>query len=228
MNLDKLMNLDLSFSGISFGYHSWSLGVYLEMLEDLISNAADQYRVRAREELNERRGKLEDEQYMQELSCIDEAADEHIPSYARMSAIVLVWGIFEFSVSDIAGYIARRDCVSLKLTDISANGFVTQTHRYFGDVLGIELPWTESQVDSVRRLKAIRDAVVHRNGQFVDAPKERKENLEKVVKQVIGIQVSGSQLTVAQGYVVSSTTLVFSMIESLNAVVGSRYDGLTI
>ena len=228
MDIDKLMKLDLSYPGISFGYHSWSLGIYLQILEDFISSAGDQYRVRARKDLDERRSVLPDEVYMQELSYIDEAADEHIPSYARMSAIVLVWGIFESTVSDIARYIARKDSVTLKFRDIRADGFVTQISRYFGDVLGIQLPWTESQVNSVRSLKAIRDAVAHRNGQFIDAPRERKRTIQEMVKQVTGVHVSGSQLMVAGAYVVSSTTLVFSMIESLNAVVSSRYDGPTV
>ena len=51
MDIDKLMKLDLSYPGISFGYHSWSLGIYIESLEDFISHAADQYRLRAKREL---------------------------------------------------------------------------------------------------------------------------------------------------------------------------------
>ena len=29
MDFNKLMKLDLSYPGVSFGYHSWSLGIYL-------------------------------------------------------------------------------------------------------------------------------------------------------------------------------------------------------
>ena len=30
VDLEKLMKLDLSYPGISFGYYSWSLGIYLD------------------------------------------------------------------------------------------------------------------------------------------------------------------------------------------------------
>ena len=111
MELNKLMKLGLSYPGVSFGYHSWSLGIYLETLEQSIMHAGDQYRVRARRALDDRIGEIHDEEYMQELNYIDEAVDEHIPAYARMSAILLVWGIFEFTVVDIVRYIARREGV---------------------------------------------------------------------------------------------------------------------
>ena len=228
MDLEKLMKLDLSYPGISFGYYSWGLGIYLETLEDFISHAANEYRRRARKKLDERVADLEEEMYFQELNYIDEAAEEHIPSYARMSAIVLIWGIFESTVSDIARYIARREGTALKLRNVRANGFVTQIDRYFSDVLGIHLPWTPAQVESLRRLKDIRDAVAHRNGKFMDAPKESRLKIENIAGQVAGVNASGSQLTVGREYVESSTALVFSTIESLNALMSSRYDGPTV
>lgn len=222
------MKLDLSYPGISFGYYSWSLGIYLDTLEDFISHAANEYRRKARAKLDERIAELEEEVYFQELNYIDEAAEEHIPSYARMSAIVLIWGIFESTVSDIARYIAGREGTTLQLRNVRANNFVTQIDRYFSDVLHIQLPWTAPQVESLRHLKAIRDAVAHRNGKFMDAPKENRQKIENVAVQVAGVTASASQLTVSREYVESSSALVFSAIESLNALVSSRYDGPTV
>lgn len=228
MDLEKLMKLDLSYPGISFGYHSWSLGIYLETLEDFISHAGNEYRRRAREKLDARIAELEEELYIQELNYIDEAADEHIPSYARMSAIVLIWGIFESTVSDIARYIARRESTALQLREVRANNFMTQIDKYFSDVLGIQLPWTQRQMESLRQLKKIRDAVAHRNGQFMDAAKESRVKIEKVARQVAGVNATGRQLTVGREYVEASSELVSSTMESLNALVSSRYDGPTV
>ena len=228
MDLEKLMKLDLSYPGISFSYHSWSLGIYLETLEGFISHAANEYRRRAQTKLHERIDHLEEEVYFQELNYIDEAAEEHIPTYARMSAIVLIWGIFESTVSDIARYIARREGTRLQLRNVRASSFVTQIDRYFSDVLDIQLPWTETQMESLRRLKAIRDAVAHRNGKFMDASKESRQKVENVAVQVSGVTASGGQLIVGREYVESSSGLVFSVMESLNALVSSRYDGPTV
>ena len=228
MDLDKLMKLDLSYPGISFGYHSWSLGVYIESLEDFISHAGDQYRLRAQMELDRRVDKLPAELYTQELAYIDEAADEHIPAYARMAAIVLVWGMFESTAIDISRYLARKESVSLKLNDIRANGFIVRVSKYFSDVLHIELPWTESEMASARNLKLIRDAIAHRNGNFTDALTEHKTRIQHVVEQLLGVSLRGNQLIVSGEYVGSSAELVYTMISSLNALVSTRYDGPTV
>ena len=228
MDFDKLMKLDLSYPGISFGYRSWSLGIYLETLNDFTRNAGDQYRLKARQHLKERVGELHDEEYIQELIHIDEAADKHIPSYARMSAIVLIWGIFESTVSDIARYVAQRENISLMLNDIRANGFIDQTCKYFENVLTIELPWTDSEINSARHLKKIRNAIAHRNGQFVDESTKRIREMNNVIKQVSGVDFSSSHLIISHEYVTSSTKLVFSMIEGLDAVIQVRYDGPAI
>lgn len=225
MDLERLMKLDLGYPGISFGYHSWSLGIYLEMLEDMVVHASQQYRSRAQQALQARAHELEDGLYMQELNHIDEAADEHIPSYARMSAVLLIWGIFESTVSDIARYLANRDSITLKLRDVRADTFLTRVDSYFTDVLNLPLPWTTTQIQSAQKLKYIRDAVAHRNGQFTDAPKEHIAKLKSVTRGLPGVRVSSNQLTVGTEFVESSSVLVFSMIESLNICVSSRYCG---
>lgn len=227
MDLDKLMKLDLSYPGISFGYRSWSLGAYIESMEDFISHASDQYRHQAKRELGFRVDDLPDELYVQELEYIDEAADEHIPAYARMAAIVLICGLLESMVFDIARYLAKKENVSLHLNDIRANGFIMRVRKYFGNVLHIELPWTEFEMASARNLKQIRDAIAHRNGHFGDASADRKMRIRCVVKQLKGVGLAGSQLKVSGEYVASSAELVFTMINSLNALVSSRYDGPT-
>ena len=228
MKLDRLMKLDLSYPGISFGHHSWSLGAYIESLEEYISQAGDQYRVRAKRELDRRVDELPEELYAQELWKIDEAADEHIPAYARMTAIVLVWGIFESTVFDITRYLARREKVSLYLNDIRANGFITRVNKYFDNVLDIELPWTEYEMVSARNLKVIRNAIAHRNGHFRDASTSRLRSLQGVVRQLSGVSLAGNELKVTGEYVAYSTELVFTMITSLNVLVSSRYNGPSV
>ena len=162
------------------------------------------------------------------LAYIDEAVKEHIPAYTRMAAIVLVWGIFESTVADIARYLARKEDVSLNLRDIRADGFITRVSKYFRYVLHIELPWTESEKVSARNLKFIRDAIAHRNGHYIDASIDRKRKLQGVVNQLNVVSFTGSHLKVSGEYVASSTELVFTMISSINDMVSSRYGDPTI
>lgn len=41
LDFKQLLNLDLSYPGISFGYESWALDSYLQVLEHQISHARE-------------------------------------------------------------------------------------------------------------------------------------------------------------------------------------------
>lgn len=227
VDLEKLMKLDMGYPGISFGYHSWALGAYLDSLENFIGIAKEQYRIRATHELEIRKEEFEPEDYYQQkLNEIDEAADEHIPRYARMAAIVLLWGIFELSVSDITSYIAEKEKAKLKLKEIKAGNIIKKISKYYEGVLGISLPWSGSEIREVSLFYEIRNAVAHRNGQLQDDTEQHKRDMKNVVSKIKGVEMRGYQIEVSSGYIAASTELVFKMIESLNQLACNRYDAL--
>ncbi len=229
IDLEKLMNLDISYPGISFGYHSWALGAYLDSLENFIDIAKEQYRTRVKHELEKRKNEFEPEEYYQQkLNEVDEAADEHIPRYARMAAIVPLWGIFELTVSDITNYVAEREKTKLKQKEIKADNIIKQIQKYYAGVLDIPLPWTESQLEEISLFYKIRNAIAHRNGQFGDDTAQRKKEIKTAVEKLDGVTMHGFQLEISSEYIEKSTQLVFSMISSLNKMVSNRYDGPTI
>ena len=228
MNLEKLLEIDVDYPGISFGYHSWGFRIYLENLEEFIAHTGDQYRLRAARTLDSRKDELGDEVYHQELRYIDEAAEQRIPGYARMSAVVLLWGVFEITVSDMARYLARREAVSLKLRDIRKDSFLKQAQKYYKYILGIQLPWTELQKREAQALCDIRNAIAHRYGQFTDATVEQKESFRRKIYGIPNVELPGSQLVISREYVQSASELVFTMLENLNDSVCVRYDNLSI
>ena len=227
IDLDKLMKLDMGYPGISFGYHSWALGAYLDSLESFIGIAKEQYRTRAKHDLEKRKEEFEPEEYYQQkLNEIDEAADEHIPRFARMAAIVPLWGIFELTVSDITNYISEKENAKLKLKEIKAGNIIEQINKYYEGVLKISLPWSESEIKKISLFYKIRNAVAHRNGQLQDDTEQHKKEIKNAVSKIDGVEMHGYQLEVTNGYISTSTDLVFKMIESLNQLACNRYDTL--
>jgi hypothetical protein len=225
IDLDRLFRIDWSYPGLSFGYHSWALGVYLESMESFVGVAKEQYRVRARHALERRRAEFHPDELLQKQSEVDEAADLHIPRYARMCALVPIWGFFEVTVSDITQYIATRESAELKLKDIRASTFELQVEKYFAGVLRLPLPWSDNDRCGLRDLHVIRNAIAHRNGQYRDAGPERRKEIERAVANVSDVKFHGNQLEVGARYVEASAELVFRVLEQLNALVVARYDG---
>ena len=227
-DIDKFLDLDMGYPGISFGYQSWSLGIYLESLENFIGIAQEQYRTRAKHQLEINKEQFQpDEYYKQKLFEIDEAADEHIPRYARMSAIIPLWGIFELTITDITKYVTNRENVKLKLSEIRADNLLDKILKYYASVLPVTLPWTEKQIVELQLLYKIRNAIAHRNGQFGDDTEQRKKEIKKAVDKLEGVTLHGYQLEISAEFIKSSSELVFTTLSSLNNLVCERYDGPT-
>lgn len=228
IDLEELMRLDLAYPWLSSGYDSWALVVYLETLEEFIGLAQEQFRLRAKRELERIQHTYDPDEYSQELGLINQAAYEHIPRYAHMSALVPICGIFESTVSDMTGYVSRREKATIKLREICANNFAEQVNKYYDGVLKITLPWSEEQRKQIGTLYAVRRVIAHRNGQFLDEPQARKDEIEKIANETSGLSTQGSTLVISAGYVSSAAELVFNLLGKLNQMVGERYDGPTV
>ena len=163
--------------------------------------------------------------YIQELAHINEAAERHIPNYARMSVILFLSGIFEFTVTDIVAYVTQRERVALKFRDIRGKSLTEGIKKYFEYVLIIEFPWSEEEIYNLEILNAMRDAIAHRNGQFMDATPERIKSISDAVQHTPSAEFVGGRLIVSEEYVSLSANLVFSILESLNVMIATWYDG---
>lgn len=160
-----------------------------------------------------------------EYSEIEEASEFQIPRYFRIGALILIWGIFESFVSDIACYSMNRESNNLTLREIRAPNFLSQAEKYFADVLRIDLPCSAEQGKSVCELQEVRNVISHRNGRLMDLHPNKQGELKKVVESVGGVEIQHSSIIISREYIASSKGLVFEMLGSLISMIVVRYDG---
>lgn len=227
IKLPNILDVDLSFPGISFGYESWALETYLKVLNDHLSVAQDQYRVRANRELDRERERLEPEEIQNEQLKIDEATEIQIPRFFHNGTLLQIWGLFESFVFDIAHYVGRQERSSVVLKDIRANNFRKQVEKYFEGVLRMELPWTEEERISLGYVQELRNFVAHRNGRLMDLNPDKRKEIETLVKATKGVKIVNSTVMLSSDYISEAAALVFGLVEKLNVLVGNRYFGTT-
>jgi len=223
IDLNKILNLDLSYPGISFGYESWALGSYLKVLDDQISHACDQYRLRAERELEKAKSKLELEEYWSKHSQIEDAAEKEIPRFFRIGALVPIWGLFESFLADFAFWVGKRENAKLSFRDVRAPHFRGQIEKYFEGVLQIELPWSVEEREKLAHLQELRNFVAHRNGRLMDLPPDKEREVKALVARVPGISVENSSLVVSAAYIDGAAKLVFDLVGRLNQKLADRY-----
>jgi hypothetical protein len=227
VDLDKMMKLDLSYPGISFGYESSALDAYLKVLDEHVSFAQDQYRLRAKRELKKGESKLMPEQ-ANELSKFDEAAETQIPRFFHIGALVPIWGLFESFVFDIANYVRKREGLDLSLRDIRASNFRKQAEMYFEGTLRMKLPWSDDERARLGYLQQLRNLVAHRNGRVSDLSPEKQRELDALLASVPGAKVDNGALLVSREYITQAKELVFDMGGKLNQMIADRYEGPSV
>ncbi len=225
LSTEQLLDLDLDFPGISFGYEWWALKSYLNVLEEQISHAQAQYRLRAEPELEKEKDKLEHHEYGARLSEIDEAADSQIPRFFRIGALVPIWGLFESFLTDFAVYIGRREKIGLAFRDVRANNFRSQIEKYFEGVLRIQLPWSPQERERLGQLQELRNFIAHRNGRLMDLPPKKEEDVKALVAKISGVEIEGSTVVVSPAYIAEAATLVFELVSRFTQQLADRYAG---
>ena len=225
IDLEKIKRMDMSYPGFSFGYESWALNTYLDVLEEHIGFASEQYSLRAIRELKKDADMYPLSETAHEYSEIEEAAEFQIPRYFRIGALIPIWGLFESFVTDVARYTKNRESNKLALRDIRAPNFRSQVEKYFEDVLKIALPWSAEQRKSVGALQEVRNIIAHRNGRLMDLHPDKQRELEKLVESVDGVEIQHSSIIVSGRYIAASKSLVFEMLEDLINMIADRYDG---
>jgi hypothetical protein len=228
VDLDRTMKLDLSYPGISFGYESWALDTYLKVLDEQLSFAQDQYRLRAKRELERREPELMSDQVDDELWKIDEAVETQVPRFFRIGALVPIWGLFESFVFDIANYVRKREGLDLSLRDVRASNFRKQAEMYFEGTLRMKLPWSDDERARLGYLQQLRNLVAHRNGRVSDLSPEKQRELDALVASVSGVKVETGALLVSPDYITEAKELVFDLVGKLNQMIADRYDGPSI
>jgi hypothetical protein len=223
LTAEQLLNLDLDFPGISFGYESWALESYLNVLEEQISHAQAQYRLRAERELAKEKTKIEYLEYGAKLSEIDEAADNQIPRFFRIAAIISIWGLFESFITDFAVYVGKRDGIGFAFRDVRAHNFRSQTEKYFEGVLRIQLPWSPQERECLVRLQELRNFIAHRNGRLIDLPHKKEKEIRNLVAKIANVGIDGSSVVVSATYISDAAALVFELVGRLNQQLATNY-----
>lgn len=225
LSVKQLLDLDLDFPGISFGYESWALESYLNVLEEQISHAQDQYRLRAERALEKEKDKLEYHEYGTKLLEIDEAANNQIPRFFRIGALISIWGLFESSITDFAVYVGKREKIGLAFRDVRANNFRSQTEKYFEGVLRIQLPWSPQERERLGQLQELRNFIAHRNGRIMDLPPEKEKEVKALIAKVAGVAIDGSSVVVSPAYIAEAAALIFELVGRLSQQLTRLYGG---
>jgi len=223
IDLEHFLRLDLNFPGITFEYESRALDVYLRVLEEQVSHAQAQYRLRAERRLEKMKPSLDRDEYREISLWIDDAANHQIPQFFSIGAIASIWGLFESFLVDFATYVGGRENTGLPFRDIRANNFRHQVEKYFEGMHRIPLPWSEQERESLSHLQELRNVVAHRNGRVTDLPAEVEAKFKTLVGKLDGVKIVDDRIAISSIYISNVAELISSLVSRLSQQLADRY-----
>lgn len=218
----------LLYPGIRIDYETWALKLYLDLVEEQVAVARDQYKIRAKQSLKRRKGNYTAAQLKSEEYRINQVTKNIIPLYFLNSALIPIWSHFESSVEILANFVYENDETELKIRDVKANDIILQASKYFKVTLDIELPWSETDKSKLLTLKELRNAIAHHNGRITHRGDDYYDRMSKLIDNTDGVELMELDIyiVITPRYLHESAELVTRVLSKLNKLISDKHGGL--
>jgi hypothetical protein len=94
--------------------------------------------------------------------------EKHFPNLQRRSALITVYGAFEFELTRLCLLFQNEKHLSISVSDLSGSG-ITQAANYLEKVAELKTLGGSHQWQTVDNIRIVRNMIVHRNGRLIDA-----------------------------------------------------------
>jgi len=221
--LRKILNIEMSYPGITIGYELWALESAVDVMEVHLPQVRDQYRLRA-EHAVWSNPSLSDEEIPHELQQIEEVVSGVIPQYVRNPGVISAWALLESAVEDIGDFVARRECIDASFATAKGRTFRAKFRYHFETTLGMKVPVPDSDWLVLGRLQKFRNVVVHRNGRIDAISDKKRQEFTDLANITAGVKLARDRLAFSPEYTSKAIGAVRRCISALDAVVAMRYD----
>lgn len=217
MNLNPIKSiLDLNDIGLSSAsYDLFFLREHLDNIEKEIarlSSVAEADRDRELKELRLKdfeRDELEGQRQLID-SFYNGKVDVRLPLMFRGTFIIMLYAVYEVSITEVAHVLQKRCSLSLSIDDIR-EGFLDRARKYFEQVLEMGLCPSTTTWQAIRMLAEIRNGYAHANGRLEMMGKRLSERIKNYAKNNTG------EINTGNGYVIVSSSFTRTALETVSS-----------
>lgn len=215
------LKIDLRFVDIL--YELGAIGRYIASIESQMSSILQNEEQKAYDELRQKGYKPDDDEYDLARQMLHDLTERVIPRFYRNAILVNLWAIFETGITAVAKEIADKQKQALSLRDINGD-FLERTKKYFQYILKFKLNLAGDEWVSIKRLKVLRNAIAHGNGNLdtITNPKEKRQ-ITKWGNEGIGLSVEIDLLIFSRTFIEKTFNHMDTFLRELIARVKTIY-----
>lgn len=158
-----------------------TLKEHITLIEEHISSATSEAEKKREDGLKSLTpdSDYEYESAMLNFEC-DYLIESFLPRVYRSPFIVVLFAVYEASVTEIAELIGNAQAQSSSLKAKGGNrDFLATAKTHYRDVLGVELSRNDKNLNRLEVLKDVRNVIAHNNGRFEMASEKQRRVLRK-------------------------------------------------
>jgi len=133
--------------------------------------------------------------------------EEHFPNLQRRSALITVYSYFEHELHKLCILFQHQKRLKLTPTDLRGKGF-EQSADYLQKVVGLTIDKKSSEWQSFKKIRAIRNMIVHRDGRLQDSQGKIPAEVSDAMVLLKHLKGEGGQV-VLEKYFVSQAVDIF-------------------
>jgi hypothetical protein len=141
--------------------------------------------------------------------------ETHFPNLQRRSALITVYGSFEFELMRWCALFQEEKHLSIGVSDLSERG-IKQAANYLEKVAQLKTLRGSHMWRTIDYIRIVRNMIVHRNGRLIDAQGKRPTKETKAIDQLKYIKTSDFEVLLEPEFVpevVKSFKSYFKLID---------------
>jgi len=211
-----IINFEAGYPGINIKVELIVIREYLKQLDDGIKKICDTYES---EELSKFEG-AESHEYQH----VFKISEDKLPRLIRLPFIITIYSLYENSVTQLLKYAQRKENKKLKLSDFKGRTLTAQFNKYLKYILEYEIEFSEKFRHEISNINKVRNCIAHANGNLDALDDQKRQEIDELAAEDIGISTDVFQLDVSSKYLLFSFELIVGELEALMDFIERKYN----
>jgi acyl carrier protein phosphodiesterase len=149
---------------------------------------------------------------------------EHFPSLQRRSAFLTVWGYFEHELDKLCSLYRSEKGLGLALSDLKGSG-IDRSTSYLQKVVGLNVQKTSEEWDRIKKLRRVRNVIVHQGGRLRDSEGKPLEDVIGYISEMEFLR-GNDEIIIEEGFLSSVVQTCWNYFRLIGEAIAAREEKL--
>ncbi|MGH1428747.1 MAG: hypothetical protein ACRBEE_12460 [Arenicella sp.] len=160
------------------------------------------------------------------ISSIEYTFEDKFSQILREQILTSIYGLIESSFFSASEFLRKEKNKQLALKDIAARSPEKRWKKYFSHILEIDLNFDQEVWTSIKRMREIRNVLVHTGGIKGQISDSNLKKLKEIVKHESGLTISSYEIEIEPKYLNNQFDVASKVVNALVHIINNNGMGV--